>query len=91
MLALIALVMAVSARPGRNRAAWCAGRSTAAGGWWPRSAGWGIWISYATNPPSESAATLQYMSKYVPQVYNGSSLTTLGVPVGSASWPCSCS
>jgi amino acid transporter len=45
-------------------------------------AGWGIWISYATNPPSESAATLEYMSKYVPQVYNGSSLTTLGVLLG---------
>ena len=46
-------------------------------------AGWGIWISYATNPPSESAATLEYMSKYVPQVYNGSSLTTLGVLLGA--------
>jgi len=34
------------------------GRFTAAGGWWPRSSGWGIWIAYATNPPSESAAML---------------------------------
>lgn len=41
--------------------------------------GWGIWISYATNPPSESAALLQYMSKYVGGIYNGTSLTALGV------------
>jgi amino acid transporter len=41
--------------------------------------GWGIWISYATNPPSESAALLQYMSKYVSGIWNGTSLTTLGV------------
>jgi amino acid transporter len=47
-------------------------------------AGWGIWIAYATNPPSESAAMLQYMSKYVGGLYNGSSLTALGVLVGAA-------
>jgi amino acid transporter len=41
--------------------------------------GWGIWIAYATNPPSESAAMLQYMSKYVGGIYNGTSLTGLGV------------
>ncbi len=41
--------------------------------------GWGIWIAYATNPPSESAAMLQYMSKYVSGVYNGTRLTALGV------------
>jgi amino acid transporter len=45
-------------------------------------AGWGIWIAYATNPPSESAAMLQYMSKYVSGLYSGSSLTTLGVLLG---------
>ncbi len=45
-------------------------------------AGWGIWIAYATNPPSESAAMLQYASKYVPNIYNGSSLTGLGVLLG---------
>ncbi len=44
--------------------------------------GWGIWIAYATNPPSESAAMLQYMSKYVSGIYNGTSLTGLGVLLG---------
>jgi amino acid transporter len=47
-------------------------------------AGWGIWIAYATNPPSESAAMLQYMSKYVPNIYSGTSLTALGVLLGVA-------
>jgi amino acid transporter len=45
-------------------------------------AGWGIWIAYATNPPSESAAMLQYASKYVPNIYNGTSLTGLGILLG---------
>jgi amino acid transporter len=45
-------------------------------------AGWGIWIAWATNPPSESAAMIQYMSKYVPGIFNGSSLTGLGVLLG---------
>jgi amino acid transporter len=45
-------------------------------------AGWGIWIAWATNPPSESAAMIQYMSKYVGGVYNGTSLTPLGVLLG---------
>jgi amino acid transporter len=45
-------------------------------------AGWGIWIAWATNPPSESAAMIQYMSKYVPGVYSGTSLTGLGVLLG---------
>jgi amino acid transporter len=45
-------------------------------------AGWGIWIAYATNPPSESAAMLQYASKYVPDIYNGSSLTRLRILLG---------
>jgi hypothetical protein len=45
-------------------------------------AGWGIWIAYATNPPSESAAMIQYASRYVPGIYSGSSLTTLGVLLG---------
>jgi amino acid transporter len=38
-------------------------------------AGWGIWIAYATNPPSESAAMIQYASKYVPGIYSGSSIS----------------
>lgn len=41
--------------------------------------GWGIWIAYATNPPSESAAMLQYMSDHVGGIYNGKSLTPLGI------------
>ena len=45
-------------------------------------AGWGIWIAWATNPPSESAAMIQYMSKYVGGIYNGTSLTGLGVLLG---------
>jgi amino acid transporter len=45
-------------------------------------AGWGIWIAYATNPPSESAAMLQYASRYVPGIYRGSALTGLGVLLG---------
>ncbi len=82
VLALIALVMADlgAARPESGGLVrwpfYSSGRLVAT------IAGWGIWISYATNPPSESTATLQYMSKYVPQVYNGSSLTTLGVLFG---------
>jgi amino acid transporter len=46
--------------------------------------GWGIWIAYATNPPSESAAVLQYLSQHVGGVYNGSSLTPLGVLIAAA-------
>lgn len=46
-------------------------------------AGWGIWIAYATNPPSESAAMLQYASRYVGGLYNGTSLTPLGILVAA--------
>ncbi|MDI5967408.1 APC family permease [Streptomyces sp. SL13] len=46
--------------------------------------GWGIWVAYATNPPSESAAMLQYMSKYVPGLFSGGRLTVLGVVCGLA-------
>jgi amino acid transporter len=45
--------------------------------------GWGIWIAYATNPPSESAALLQYLSQHVGGLYNGSRLTALGVLVAA--------
>src|SRR5579875_1320660 len=40
--------------------------------------GWGIWLAYATNPPSEASAMIQYMSKHVPGIFNGTSLTTWG-------------
>ena len=33
-------------------------------------AGWGIWIAFATNPPSESAALLQYSSAHISGLYN---------------------
>ncbi len=45
--------------------------------------GWGIWIAYATNPPSESAAVLQYLSQHVAGLYSGSSLTALGILVAA--------
>ena len=45
--------------------------------------GWGIWVAYATNPPSESAAMLQYASHYINGIYDNSSgsLTGLGTLV----------
>src|SRR6201996_6045597 len=82
VLALIALVMAAlgGARPEAGALVrwpyYSNGRFVAT------MAGWGIWIAWATNPPSESAAMIQYMSKYVGGLYNGSSLTKLGVLLG---------
>jgi len=46
--------------------------------------GWGIWVAYATNPPSESAAMLQYMSQYMPGLFDGARLSVLGVLLGLA-------
>src|ERR1700761_3525537 len=82
VLALIALVMAAlgGARPEAGGLVrwpyYSNGRFVAT------MAGWGIWIAWATNPPSESAAMIQYMSKYVGGLYNGASLTGLGVLLG---------
>jgi len=82
VLALIALVMAAlgGARPEAGGLVrwpyYSSGRFVAT------MAGWGIWIAWATNPPSESAAMIQYMSKYVGGLYNGASLTGLGVLLG---------
>ncbi len=82
VLALIALVMASlgGARPEAGGLVrwpyYSNGRFVAT------MAGWGIWIAWATNPPSESAAMIQYMSKYVGGIYNGTSLTGLGVLLG---------
>src|ERR1700761_8716224 len=79
VLALIALVMAAlgGARPEAGGLVrwpyYSNGRFVAT------MAGWGIWIAWATNPPSESAAMIQYMSQYVGGIYRGSSLTGLGV------------
>jgi amino acid transporter len=49
-------------------------------------AGWGVWIAYATNPPSEAAAMLQYSNEHVSGLYNTSDkeLTTLGLAVAVA-------
>jgi amino acid transporter len=82
VLALIALVMAAlgGVRPEAGGLVrwpyYTSGRFVAT------MAGWGIWIAWATNPPSESAAMIQYMSKYVGGLYNGTSLTGLGVLLG---------
>ena len=48
--------------------------------------GWGIWIAYATNPPSEAAAMLQYSSAHVSGLYNSGQkeLTGLGIVVAVA-------
>jgi amino acid transporter len=84
VLALIALVMASlgGARPEAGGLVrwpyYSNGRFVAT------MAGWGIWVAWATNPPSESAAMIQYMSKYVGGIYNGTSLTGLGVLLGIA-------
>lgn len=43
--------------------------------------GWGIWIAYATNPPSEAAAMLQYSSTHIGHVYRNGQLTALGIVV----------
>lgn len=43
--------------------------------------GWGIWIAYATNPPSEAAAMLQYSSPHIGHVYQNGRLTALGIVV----------
>lgn len=42
--------------------------------------GWGIWVAYAVNPPSESAVVLQYAQQHISGLYNtaGSRLTALG-------------
>jgi amino acid transporter len=82
VLALIALIMAAlgGARPEAGGLVrwpfYSNGRFVAT------MAGWGIWIAWATNPPSESAAMIQYMSQYVGGIYNGSSLTALGMLLG---------
>ena len=41
--------------------------------------GWSIWLSNASNPPTESAGIVQYLSKFMPGVYNGTSLTSSGI------------
>jgi amino acid transporter len=45
--------------------------------------GWGIWIAYATNPPSEAAAMLQYSSVHIGHVYQNGQLTALGIAIAA--------
>jgi amino acid transporter len=49
-------------------------------------AGWGVWIAYATNPPSEAAALPQYSSAHVSGLYDSGrkELTGLGIVVAVA-------
>ncbi|KYP81313.1 APC family permease [Ferroacidibacillus organovorans] len=41
--------------------------------------GWGIWLGYAGNPPTEASGIVQYVSTFIPGVYNGSTLTPTGI------------
>jgi amino acid transporter len=43
--------------------------------------GWAMWISYVGNPPTEAAGVVQYAASYLPGVYDGKSLTGLGLVV----------
>lgn len=71
MLALIALVMA-SLGGARPEAGGLVRRPYHSNGRFVATmAGWGIWIAWATNPPSKSAAMIQYMSEYVPGTFSG--------------------
>lgn len=48
-------------------------------------ASWSIWVAYAINPPSESAAMLQYLDRYVPGLHRADEhLTLLGTLFGFA-------
>lgn len=46
--------------------------------------GWAMWISYVGNPPTEAAGVVQYAASYLPGVYNGTSLTGLGILIAVA-------
>ena len=46
--------------------------------------GWGIWIAYCTNPPSESAVVIQYASQHVSGLYSNKRLTWAGILVALA-------
>lgn len=40
---------------------------------------WSTWISYSANAPTEASAVMQYLSHFFPALYNGKSLTGLGI------------
>lgn len=50
-------------------------------------AGWCIWIVYAANPPIEASASVQYLGRFWPAVWNGDvsqpQLTVLGIAVAA--------
>lgn len=46
--------------------------------------GWGIWIAYCTNPPSESAVVVQYASQHIPGLYEHNRLTWAGMLIALA-------
>lgn len=46
--------------------------------------GWGIWLGYAANPPTEASGIVQYLSKFFPGVYNGTHLTGAGILIAIA-------
>lgn len=41
--------------------------------------GWGIWLGYSANPPTEASGIVQYLSKVIPGVYVHSHLTLPGM------------
>lgn len=41
--------------------------------------GWGLWLGYAANPPTEASGIVQYLSKFIPGVYVNAHLTGLGI------------
>lgn len=41
--------------------------------------GWSMWVGYVGNPPTEAAATVQYLSKLMPFLYEGEKLTLWGI------------
>ncbi|HZU56446.1 MAG TPA: APC family permease [Actinocrinis sp.] len=46
--------------------------------------GWGIWIAYCTNPPSESAVVVQYASQHISGIYRNNRLTWAGMLIALA-------
>ncbi|WDL97619.1 APC family permease [Alicyclobacillus sp. ALC3] len=43
--------------------------------------GWAIWLAYSANPPTEASGIIQYLSKLMPGLYNGTQLTASGILV----------
>jgi amino acid transporter len=41
--------------------------------------GWGLWLGYSANPPTEASGIVQYLSRFLPGVYNGTHLTGSGI------------